>query len=35
MARLGSFVWLTIAIQNLLNCDGLLPARVKGAYWKL
>jgi len=24
-----------VAIQNLLNCDGLLPARVKGAYWKL
>lgn len=22
-------------IQNLLNCDGLLPAQVKGAYWKL
>lgn len=24
-----------MAIQNLLSCDRLLPARVKGAYWKL
>ncbi|MBL0462279.1 MULTISPECIES: hypothetical protein [Aeromonas] len=24
-----------MAIQNLLSCDGLLPARVRGAYWKL
>ncbi len=21
--------------QNLLSCDGLLPLRVNGAYWKL
>ncbi|MCR3895693.1 hypothetical protein NUK31_22435, partial [Aeromonas caviae] len=34
-ARIGSFVWLTVAIWNLLNCDGSLPARVNGAYWKL
>jgi hypothetical protein len=34
-ARLRGFVWLTIAIQNLLNCDGLLPSLVNEAYWKL
>lgn len=33
--RTGSFVWLSMAIQNLLNCDGLLPSPVNGAYWKL
>jgi len=33
--RPGSFVWLTITIQNLLNCDGMLSSLVKGAYWKL
>jgi hypothetical protein len=35
MAHLSSFVWLTIAVQNLLSCDGLLPSLVNGAYWKL
>lgn len=35
MTRLGHFVWLNIAIQHLLCCDGLQPAQVNGAYWKL
>lgn len=26
-ARIGSFVWLTVAIWNLLNCDGSLPSQ--------
>lgn len=30
-ARTGGFVWLTVAIWNLLSCDGLLPITGQGS----